>query len=118
METAANNFGTTTHFNYVKEKSASANNLSKRYNRFIEDLKFSHFGLMVMAILIGSCLGSIAAMYLFMAGAPIWIFAIGLFASLANLVACIAQAPTKWVVNIFFLSVLINITLLAISPLL
>jgi hypothetical protein len=91
--------------------------LPQRYDRFIERLKFSHFGIMAMVILIGSCLGSIAAMVLFYNGAPMWVFAIGLFASLANLVASISQAPTKWMINTFIVSVLINLVLIALFPL-
>jgi hypothetical protein len=90
--------------------------LAMRYDRFIEGLKFSHFAVMAMAVLIGSCLGSIAAMYLFVYGAPTWVFAIGLFASLANLVAAISQAPTKWMVNMFLLSVAVNLILICLSP--
>jgi hypothetical protein len=87
-----------------------------RYDRFIDSIKFSHYGIMSMSILIGSCLGSITAMFLFYYHAPIWVFAIGLFATLANLVTCIGQAPTKWVVNMLILATVINVTLLAISP--
>jgi hypothetical protein len=99
-------------------QSSTGLTLMQRYDRFIEGLKFSHFGLISMAILFGSCLGSIAAMCVFYNGAPIWVFAIGLFASMANLVACIGQAPTKWVVNIFVLSVLVNLALCIIYPVL
>lgn len=87
------------------------------YDRLIENLKFSHFAVISMSILIGSCLGGIAAMYVFMSGAPFWQFLIGLAVSMANLVACIAQAPTKWVVNFFLLSVLVN-SILVLSHLL
>lgn len=78
------------------------------YDNFIEKIKFSHFAIISMAILIGSCLGGIAAMYVFMNGAPFWQFALGLAVSMANLIACISQAPTKWVVSLFGLSVLVN----------
>src|SRR5688572_23074800 len=120
MNTATKELSQKEMLNYGTTATApvpNANGLIARYNNFIEGLKFSHFGVMAMAILIGSCLGSIAAMFLFYNGAPIWVFAIGLFASLANLVASIGQAPTKWVVNIFILSVLVNSTLMAIFPL-
>jgi hypothetical protein len=90
--------------------------LAKRYDNWIESLKFNHFFIMSFAILVGSCLGSISAMFIFYAGAPIWVFAIGLFASLANLVAAISQAPTKWMVTTFLVSVLVNLTLLAVFP--
>ncbi len=82
--------------------------LSTRYNKLIEDLKFSHFGLISMAILVGSIMGGIAAMFVFENHAPLWQFIVGLTFSMANLVASIAQAPTKWVFNLFVLSLLVN----------
>ena len=89
--------------------------LSARYNKFIEDLKFSHFGLISMAILIGSCMGGIAAMFVFQNHAPEWEFIVGLIFSMMNLVACISQAPTKWVFNLFVLSLLVNSVLIIVN---
>ena len=86
-----------------------------RYDKLIEDLKFSHFGLMSMAILIGSCLGGITAMFVFENHAPFWEFAIALIVTMANLVASIAQAPTKWVLNVFVLSLAVNAILILIN---
>ncbi|MCC6372313.1 MAG: hypothetical protein IT236_15020 [Bacteroidia bacterium] len=81
------------------------------YDLLIEKLKPNHFALVSMAILIGSCAGGIGAMYVFMSGAPFWQFILGLGISMANLIACIGQAPTKWVFNFFALSVIINLIL-------
>src|SRR5688572_23081997 len=89
---------------------------TEKYEKLIEGLKFNHFAVIASAILIGSCLGSIAAMSLFYYHAPIWVFAIGLFATMANLIVCIAQAPTKWVVNLFAFSALVNTVLIIIAP--
>lgn len=88
--------------------NTSETSLSARYNKLIEDLKFSHFGLISMAILVGSIMGGIAAMSVFENQAPLWQFIVGLTFSMANLVASIAQAPTKWVFNLFVISVLVN----------
>lgn len=85
-----------------------------RYDKLIEDLKFSYFGLISMTILIGSIVGGIATMYVFENGAPFWQFVIGLAVSMANLVTAISQAPTKWVINLFALSVIVN-TILVIA---
>lgn len=85
-----------------------------RYDKLIEDFKFSYFGLISMTILIGSIVGGIATMYVFENGAPFWQFVIGLAVSMANLVAAISQAPTKWVINLFALSVIVN-TILVIA---
>jgi hypothetical protein len=96
------------------EYSVKSMSLTERYNQFIENLKFSHFGLISMTILIGSILGGVASMYVFQSGAPFWQFIVCLYAAMANLVASIAQAPTKWVFNIFVLSTVINILFILI----
>ena len=76
-----------------------------------EQLRFSHFAIISLSILVGSCLGGIASMYVFMNGAPFWQFVLGLGVSMANLVASIAQAPTRWVLLVFTASLLINLLL-------
>jgi len=48
--------------------------LTGRYNKLIEKLQFSYFGLISMTILVGSILGGIAAMYVFKNDAPMWQF--------------------------------------------
>src|SRR4051812_32664914 len=114
METIIQSTRRTHAKDFAQTELASFNpshSLSQRYNALIKRLEFSHFAVIAMAILIGSCLGSISAMFVFHAHAPIWVFAIGLFATMTNLVTCIAQAPTKWVVNMFLLSVVVNVTL-------
>jgi hypothetical protein len=89
--------------------------LASRYDRFIKSLEFSYFGLISMAILIGSCLGGVATMKIFENDAPFWQFVLSLGISMANLVACISQAPTKWVVNLFAASLLVNAVLLLLN---
>jgi hypothetical protein len=81
----------------------------------IERLQFSHFALISMSILIGSCLGGIASMFVFMNGAPFWQFVLGLTISMANLVASIAQAPTRWVFYIFIISLFVNTVLVVLN---
>lgn len=98
----------------INQSQATDLSSGSRYDKFIEGLKFSHFGLISMTILIGSIVGGIAAMYVFENGAPFWQFILGLAVSMANLVAAISQAPTKWVVNLFALSVIVN-TILVIA---
>jgi hypothetical protein len=113
MDTTIKTFETTSTQNYKTNVG-----ILQRYDNWIESIKFNHFFLMSFAILFGSCLGSISAMFIFYAGAPIWVFAIGLFASMANLVAAISQAPTKWMVTTFLISVLVNVSLLLLFPML
>lgn len=96
----------------INQSHSSELSLSTRYNKLIESLKFSHFGLISMTILIGSIVGGIAAMYVFESGAPFWQFALCLSVSMANLVAAIAQAPTKWAFNLFVLSLVVNAILI------
>ncbi len=96
------------------EKVQSAS-LTAKYNLFIKKLEFSHYGIIAMAILIGSCLGSITTMKVFENNAPLWQFIVSLGFTMANLVTCIAQAPTKWVVNLFTASLLVNILLLVVN---
>jgi hypothetical protein len=120
MNTIAKNISSNnpnTSVSQVKNSAIRAAGITAWYDQFIERLSFSHFGLIAMAILVGSCLGSIAAMSVFYYGAPIWVFSIGLFATMTNLVACIGQAPTKWVVNILCLSLVVNTTLIIMYPL-
>lgn len=85
------------------------------YDRFIERLKFSHFGLMSATLTIGSILGGIAAMYILKNDAAIWQLGLCMAVSMANNVAGISQAPTKWVFNLFILNVVVNVLLAAIN---
>lgn len=82
------------------------------YALWIEKLKFSHFGIISMTILIGSIVGGITAMYIFKNNAPIWQLSLCMAASMANLVAAISQAPTKWVVNLFITCMVVNTVLI------
>lgn len=91
--------------------------VASRYDQFIQRLEGSYFGLISMAILIGSCLGGITTMMIFENNSPVWQFIIGLGAAMANLVAAISQAPTKWVVNLFATCLIVNTILLLINVL-
>lgn len=107
----------TTYAKQLDDAKVSHNSggLLGRWHKMIEDLEFSHFALICISILFGSCMGGVAAMFIMQAGMPIWVVGIALAVSLANLVASIAQAPTKWVVNLFTLSLVVNIILLLIA---
>ena len=113
MTTITKSYGQS-QISYVNRSNSNSITLLKRYNDLIEDLNFSQFGLISMSILIGSIMGGIAAMFVFQAGAPLWQFIVGLIFTMANLVASIAQAPTKWVFNLFVLSLIVN-TLLIVA---
>jgi hypothetical protein len=83
--------------------------------RFIEKAEFSYFGIIAMTISVGSILGGIAAMFVFQNDAPTWQLGVAMMVSMANNVAAIGQAPTKWVVNIFALCVVLNLLIIAIN---
>jgi len=89
--------------------------LLERYNNLMNKLQFSYFGLISMAILIGSILGGIAAMYVFEHDAPLWQFILCLGFSMMNNVFAISQAPVKWVFNTFVLTVLVNSFLIILN---
>jgi hypothetical protein len=89
-------------------QDAHSLSLIERYNKLIDKLQFSYFGLISMAILVGSILGGIAAMYIFENDAPMWQFILCLGFSMMNNVFAISQAPVKWVFNAFVLTVLVN----------
>jgi hypothetical protein len=85
------------------------------YGLFIEKLKFSHFGIISMTILIGSIVGGVTAMFIFKNDAAIWQLGLCMAVSMANLVAAISQAPTKWVVNLFIACMAVNTLLILVN---
>lgn len=82
------------------------------YDRFMEKIKFSYFGIISMTILIGSCLGGITAMVVLKNEAAIWQLGLCMAVSMANNVAAISQAPVKWVVNSFVIGLVVNVLLI------
>lgn len=82
------------------------------HHRFLEEATFTYFFLISFVITAGSCLGGIAAMHILQNDAPIWQLCVNIYISMASNVACIGQAPVKWVLRIFGLSALANIVLL------
>lgn len=93
-------------------KSQGTSVKSNWYNKLIENLNFSYFGLISMTILVGSIIGGIAASCILSNGAPIWQLGLCAGVSMANNTAGIAQAPTKWVVNLFVISTIVNVLLI------
>lgn len=87
------------------------------YANIVKKAEFSYFGLMAMTILIGSCWGSIAAMMILSNNAPIWQLAACILISMANNVAAIGQAPTKWLLNVFIASIAVNTLLILLNVL-
>lgn len=112
METVITTHKSVSHAN--KKTKVNTAPLSA-YDRWIENLKFSHFGIISMTILIGSIMGGIASMMVFQNHAPFWQFIVALYCAMANLVASIAQAPIRWVVNLFLLSAMVSTLLIIIN---
>jgi len=109
---------TTTYTAHTSNKSttvAKQANSNGWYAKLIEKAQFSYFGIIAMTITIGSILGGVAAMFVFQNDAPTWQLGVAMMVSMANNVAAIGQAPTKWVVNIFALCVVLNLLIIAIN---
>jgi hypothetical protein len=92
-----------------------ANKELSAYDKFIEGLKFSYFGIISMTILIGSIVGGISAMYILKNDAPVWQLGLCMATAMANNVSGIGQAPVKWVVNLFLLSIVVNAVLILMN---
>lgn len=112
METTINTSGTVIN---TVQKTTATPAAATGYDRWIEKLKFSYFSIIAMTITIGSILGGVAAMFVLQNNAPIWELGVCMAVSMANNVACLAQAPTKWVVNLFLLCVGVNALLILIN---
>lgn len=87
----------------------------KKYDTFIQKNKANYFGFIAMTILVGSIWGGLAAMVIDSKNAPVWQLAANVGISMASNVAAIGQAPLKWVMNTFILSVIVNALLMAIN---
>lgn len=98
----------------LKNESKTSVQTTSKYEKFIEGLNFSYFGLISMSILVGSIVGGIAAAAILSNDAPIWQLGLCAAVSMANNTAGIGQAPTKWVFNLFIISLIVN-TLLIIA---
>ena len=99
---------------YINQNTSSVS-VKERYNKLMDKLQFSYFGLISMTILIGSITGGIAAMYIFENNAPMWQFIFCIGFSTMNNVFAISQAPVKWVFNTFVLTVFVNGLLILIN---
>ncbi|MEM7162705.1 MAG: hypothetical protein AAF487_09740 [Bacteroidota bacterium] len=75
-----------------------------------EELERQRFGLMSLSLIAQSCLGSVAAFYLFGLGLSEYIveFSIVLLFNLGANVIAIAQLPIKWVICSFIGSILVS----------
>lgn len=100
---------------HKSQYAASASKNASAYSRWIEKLNFSYFGIISMTILIGSIIGGVAAMFILKNDAPVWQLGACMGIAMANNVAAIGQAPTKWVINLFLACAGINTLLILIN---
>ncbi|GIV27495.1 MAG: hypothetical protein KatS3mg027_1309 [Bacteroidia bacterium] len=75
-----------------------------------------YYGMMSTAILCGSVMGGIMAMFALEKNS-ILLLAIGLAFTMANLVINIAQSPPKWIVRTFVASLIVNTLIILICVL-
>ncbi|MEW6774511.1 MAG: hypothetical protein AB1304_10995 [Bacteroidota bacterium] len=73
-----------------------------------------YYGMISVAILAGSVMGGVMAMFA-LEKDSIFLVALGLAFTMANLVLSIAQAPAKWIVRAFLLSLAVNVLIILIS---
>lgn len=94
--------------NQTSLSKAKVTTRKSKYELWIESLNFSYFGIISMTILVGSIIGGIAAAVILSNNAPIWQLGLCAAVSMGNNAAGIGQAPTKWIVNSFFVSIITN----------
>ncbi|RME15143.1 MAG: hypothetical protein D6799_06355 [Bacteroidetes bacterium] len=73
-----------------------------------------YYGMISIAILLGSVMGGIMAMFT-LEKDSLFLMAVGLAFTMANLVLSIAQSPPKWIVRAFLLSIIVNTIIILIS---
>ena len=73
-----------------------------------------YYGMMSMAILLGSVMGGIMAMFTLERN-NLFLLAIGFAVTMANLVLSISQAPAKWLVRGLVICVIVNTLIIIIS---
>ena len=101
-----------------KRATTKAPQTSGWFETLSRKLTPSYYGLIAFTITVGSCMGGIAAMFVQENHAPIWQLALVMSAAMANNVASIGQAPTKWVLGTFLFCFVVStgLTILNLIP--
>jgi len=89
--------------------------LRLKYDRLMKALDFSYFAFISFVIAVSACLGGGLVKFSLEYNSVLWQFILGMCLSLANIVACVAQFPVRWVFAIFVLTTLANSALILIS---
>lgn len=83
-----------------------------RINAFFEKQEFNRYGIMAMTLTAGSCLGSVAVLFIFKNGGPTWQIAICAGVSMMANAAAIGLTSMKTVLWTFIVSVVVNLLLI------
>lgn len=88
----------------------------KIYNNILRDFQSSYMMMIPLSIIVQSCLGSAATLYISVNKGPMMLFQLGLCITVTMLynAAILAQLKTKLIFNLLILSLLIN-TLLIVT---
>ena len=84
-------------------------------NTRIEKQEFNYYGIMSVTIVLGTCLASVALMYMLINDAPVWEVATLAAVAMGSNAASISHSPLRWVVWAFIINVVISLLLLAIN---
>lgn len=85
------------------------------FSRQAIQFEAGRFAWMTILMTLQSCLGSIACMYVLQTGGDTVMLASGTAVTMASNAAMIAQSPGKACLAFFYISLLVNISLIAIN---
>ena len=87
----------------------------KRVNTYFEKQEFNRYGIMAMTLTAGSCLGSVAVLYIAQNNAPMWHLVACVGVSMLANVAAIGLTSMKLMLWTFVVSVIVNTLLILIN---
>lgn len=96
---------------YTTTEAQTTTTKSTWFDKQAEKFEASRFAVMTILMTAQSCLGSVAAMFLLQGDAYV-LLAICASVTLVANSAFIAQVPAKWCLSLFYLSVIVNISLI------
>lgn len=79
-----------------------------KVNAYFEGMEFNRYGIMAMTITAGSCLGSVAVMYIAVNDGPLWQIAVCAAVSMLSNTTAIALSPMKVLLWSFILNLVVN----------
>ena len=97
------------------ESQSSAINVSLFSKEFWEKLNFSYYGVIPFTLIVGSCIGGIAAATVLAAHGATWQLAAVSFFSMFNNTTAIASMNIKWVSWSFVAGLVVNISMILVN---